>query len=490
MTPLEFPYIGAKWAVGLTAMAHVIIAVATIGFAFFVTVAQIIGYIWKDRRYDLLAKQVQLVHVCLYNIGTVLAIGLLFTLQGLYPQFWSQIFVHQFWSLILEEVLFFLLATTVTFHYFFWEHMWGHKKMHIFLGSLMTPLFLLQFYLINGIGAYMMTPGTEKAGSVNIATGIWGWDAKAFYNPSFLMLTFHRAFANVSYGAFLVAAICGAYLYITRSAKARQYYIDGGRLAVMTGFTAFLSLPLIGYFYAHAIMKHCNEAYVNLMWGTGDVVALGINWWWVKQSFVVMLLGLCLGYFYRLEKNNFGLSRILAWSIGLAFTCYYFFMGNIMTWRFFWISVICGWGSALLAGFLLSQDKENPRSFYLLAGTLSVLTVILGGYVREASRPRHDAQRIAYYDDIHVPEHRAPYLMVDVDEKDLPTIPEKILETPEAVSLLRLRCSGCHTLERVKNYEVKEAWPVILQQMKAYGARINDREEQLLLEHLTAGKPY
>jgi cytochrome bd-type quinol oxidase subunit 1 len=200
---------------------------------------------------------------------TVVAIGLVFALSGLYPQFWSQLFVHLFWTIMVEELIFFLLATTLTFHYFFWDHMWGHKKWHIFLGALLNPLFLLQFYIINGIGGFMLTPGFQE-GQASLSRGILGWDKMAFYNPSFLMLTLHRAFANVAYGGFVVAGLCGVGLYLTTREKIRGYYEDGGRLAYYVGFVAFLSLPIIGYFYAHILKLYANESSLVASTGGGS----------------------------------------------------------------------------------------------------------------------------------------------------------------------------------------------------------------------------
>jgi hypothetical protein len=101
---IEVPYIGAKWTIGFLGLFHTAVAALSIGFAFVVTVAQIVGYLQRDRRYDLLGKRVQLIHVCIYNIGTVVAIGLVFALSGLYPQFWSQLFVHLFWTIMVEEL--------------------------------------------------------------------------------------------------------------------------------------------------------------------------------------------------------------------------------------------------------------------------------------------------------------------------------------------------------------------------------------------------
>ena len=101
---IQFPG-GAKFSIAFLGLFHTAVASLAIGFAFIVTVLQIVGYKRKDNRFDLLAKKVQLWHVCIYNIGTINAIGLVFALSGLFPQFWSQIFTQFFWTMILEELL-------------------------------------------------------------------------------------------------------------------------------------------------------------------------------------------------------------------------------------------------------------------------------------------------------------------------------------------------------------------------------------------------
>lgn len=508
MTPhIEFPVIGAKWAIGFTAMFHIAVGSLAIGFAFIVTVAQIIGYVKKDRRYDLLAKRVQLIHVCVYNIGTIVAIGLVFALSGLFPQFWSQIFVHLFWTLIVEELLFFLLATTLTFHYFFWEHMWGHKKLHIALGALLNPLFFLQFLIINGMGAFMLTPGFQEA-QVTMRQGILGWDRLAFYNPSFLMLTAHRTFANFAYAGFVVAAISGASLYLVKRAKVRQYHEDTGRLSYFVGFISYLALPIIGYFYALVLRYDANEAYVNLMWGKGDVVAMGIDWWWLKHLIVAGMFGMGVGYFSRLNSQDartYGLPRTLLYAIVLFYLMFYMSMGMVMTWKFFFWTLAVGTGAAFLALHLFEYHAKSGRAVFLITGILSFLTVMLGGYSREASRPRF-VDRISHYDNIYVPEERQPVLMVDKRPEDVFS-PEELARAREAMTrkqevdrlkehterdpvvLIRERCSGCHTLERVKNYRLKN-WALIVRQMRAYGLKLTSEEAAIITKHLESGSPY
>ena len=299
---------GAKFMIGFLGIFHIAVAALSIGFAFVVTIMQIIGYLRKDNQYDKLAKRIQLWHVCIYNIGTINAIGLVFALSGLFPQFWSQIFVQFFWPMMIEELLFFMLATTLTLHYFFWDTMWGHKKLHIFLGAMLTPMFFLQVFIINGMGAYMMTPAFAQ-GQVSQwsgTAGILGWNKMAFYNPTFLMLTLHRTSANFAYGGFIVAAACGIWLYRSKRSKLQTWHENGGRLAFNIGFISFLTLPIIGFFYAWVLKYHAREAYDNIMYGRGDVVAGGVDWWWVKQLIVASMIGIGLVFSRNISKSKKG----------------------------------------------------------------------------------------------------------------------------------------------------------------------------------------
>ncbi len=488
MTHLQFPVLGAKWAIGSIALFHTAVASLAIGFAFFVTVAEILGYLNKDRRFDQIAKRVQLIHVCVYNIGTINAIGLVFLLSSLYPQFWSQIFVQFYWTLIVEEFLFFLLATTLTFHYFFWDRLWGHKKLHIVLGALLTPLFFLQFYIINGMGGFLLTPGAGVA-QKSLLTGVLGWDKMGFYNPSFLMLTLHRTLANFSYGGFFVAGICGIMVYLTTRPKQVDYYENGGRVAFYVGFASFLSLPIIGYFYAHVLKYHAQEAYVNLMWGRGDIVAGGVDWWWLKHICVALMLGMCMMYFKKSDsaERPFALPGIMVYSVAVFYLMFYLAMGMVMTWTFFWYMLAAGLIGAGLSYHLLGYHKGSPRGVYLLIGILSFLTVMLGGYAREASRPRF-VDKIAAYNDIFVPDQRQQYLMVDVDPDAIPEHAPRPKPVGGAV-LIREKCSGCHTLERVKNYDF-EHWAVIVRQMMAYGLKLSHQQVDEIVAYLESGKPY
>ena len=70
---IRFPG-GAKFSIGFLGIFHTSVGSLAIGFAFIVTILQIVAYVRKDNKFDMLAKRVQLWHVCIYNIGTINAL--------------------------------------------------------------------------------------------------------------------------------------------------------------------------------------------------------------------------------------------------------------------------------------------------------------------------------------------------------------------------------------------------------------------------------
>ena len=524
MNFLEFGPISAKHTIGFFALFHVSVASLGIGLAFLVLIAQITGYRNKLRSYDLFAKRTQLFHVCIYNIGTVNAIGLVFALSGLYPQFWEQLFVHQFWILVVEEVLFLLLATTITFHYFFWDLVWGHKKAHIVLGSLLTVLFFLQFFLINGIGSFMLTPGTEQEASVSLAKGIIGWDMSAFYNPTFLMLQLHRSFANISYAGFFMAGWCGLRLFTSKDAVKRRYYEENGRLVFSIAFAALLALPIVGYFYALVLKTEASDSFYSLMHGVGDVVVAGVDLWWVKQIFVVLMIGIGLGYFGRKSaaepKKKNSMPFVLLVAVAIFYIVYYLGMGMVMTWAFFFWMLFFGVAGFFLATFLMRFSSGSGRLAFMLMGVLGFGTVMLGGWSREAARPRF-VERYSHYDNIYVPEERQRTLMVKPDGQSQGLAPDSrgsaqvAAESSEGVvsvgkptavaslpdgearsggssdsaQLIRANCSQCHSLSRIRVYP-KVDWKRVVAACTGYGASLAGQEARLVIEHLDAKLSY
>ena len=488
MNHMPFLGIPPRWIIGFFALFHTSVGSLAVGLAFIVVVVQIIGFRKRTYRYDLFAKRTQLFHVCIYNIGTINAIGLVFALSGLFPQFWAHIMNNFFWPFVIEEFLFLLLATTLTFHYFFWDKLWGHKRMHILLGSLMIPFFFLQINIINSIGGFMMTPGYGEA-EATLRSGIIGYDFKSLYNPSFLMLQLHRSFASISYAGFFMAGWCGIRLYTTKVKEKIRYYEDCGLLSFNIAFASLLSLPVIGYFYSHVLKTEAPDAFWNIMLGRGDVHVGGVDIWWLKHLIVAAMLGAALGLYSRMSraKETTSLPAVLVYGISGFYLMFYVAMGMVMTWAFFFWTVTLAVGSALLGRHMVSFHKGSGKAIFLYMGILSFTTVMLGGYAREAGRPRF-VERIANTNEVYVPEERQQYLFLPIKPEDIEGMPARPPEA-DAAQLIRRHCVRCHGLDRLRAYP-RDDWDRVVRVMRIYGTRISDTEAAKITAHLAEGKTY
>jgi hypothetical protein len=249
---------------------------------------------------------------------------------------------------------------------------------------------------------------------------------------------------------------------------------------------------------------HAKTAYDNLMVGAGDVVAGGIDWWWTKHICVAMMIGAGLVFSRRVSQRekDFKIPMAGVYAMTLVYFLFYLGMGMQMTWRFFWGSLAAAVFGGFLCVHLLKRHEGSGRAVYVLMAVLSFFTVLLGGYAREASRPRFVSpsgerqagfNRIAPFDNLYVPPERAEAgLNIDMKlEKPeyvnqmppRPSLPK--IEPETAADLVSFRCISCHTLERVYRYKGTD-WDRVVGRMKAYGMRLSAEEQQQIVDYLNA----
>ena len=148
----------------------------------------------------------------------------------------------------------------------------------------------------------------------------------------------------------------------------------------------------------------------------------------------------------------------MVYAIAGFYLMFYVAMGSVMTWAFFFWMFVIAVGSAFLARHMLNFHKGSGRAVFLYLGLMAFVTVILGGYVREAGRPRF-VDRVSHYDNVYVPQERSPYLFVPVKPEDIAYIinhPKLASLTPVKFFLLRgretlygfLPVAATHTAQR------------------------------------------
>src|SRR5439155_1275029 len=89
----EFPVIGARGAVRVAAEVHLMFAAFVLGVPLFAVVAEAIGVVGKDQRYDRLAKEFTRLLLVAYSATAIWGAVLTFLLSTLYPRFWAYLTV-------------------------------------------------------------------------------------------------------------------------------------------------------------------------------------------------------------------------------------------------------------------------------------------------------------------------------------------------------------------------------------------------------------
>ena len=262
-TPVFPRYI---WMEEIT-FSHIPIATIITAFMILAPIYELIGLRKQDPRYDRFARSLIWFSLIIFSPGAALGTGIPMVIIGLYPEFWARWANLFFWPLMIQFV-FFLLE--VTFLFFFYYLVWDRwqdprrKRLHIAMGFIAASFGLLIQFVWDAVGGYMHTPnGVELPGALEAV----GWNAQAFFNPSFVPLTLHRFFGNISYTMLLVGGVFAIKHTRAKDPGEHSYYGWASDLAFKVGFIAFFAMPVIGWYYSSVLQAEAPVAFNAIMGG-------------------------------------------------------------------------------------------------------------------------------------------------------------------------------------------------------------------------------
>src|SRR2546430_1534550 len=136
----EFPLIGARAAVWIAAEVHLMFAAFVLGVPMFAVVAEAIGIVGKDARYDRLAKEFTRLLLVAYSATAIWGAVLVFILATLWMKPWAYLTAVFAPSMWLYVALFFCESFTLYLYYYGWDR-WKYgppKRGHWGLGLLLA----------------------------------------------------------------------------------------------------------------------------------------------------------------------------------------------------------------------------------------------------------------------------------------------------------------------------------------------------------------
>src|SRR5213082_3424920 len=241
----EFPVIGARAFIWITAEVHLMFAAFVLGVPMFAVVTEAIGIFGGDERYDRLSKEFTRLLLVAYSATAIWGAMLVFGLSTLYPRFWAYltaIFAPSMW---VYAALFFVESFTLYLYYYGWDR-W--KK------------------------------GRAKLGhwTLGILLNVWG--------------TVVGVIANVVFGGAIVGAYASYRFLAAKSDEERAHYDWMGYVGNFIAMSALIVLPFAGYWLGREIYQYDQSMGITMMGGF-------MSWLWVIQAFLIAVLFLTGNYY-------------------------------------------------------------------------------------------------------------------------------------------------------------------------------------------------
>jgi len=292
----DFPIIGARAAIWITAEVHLMFAAFVLGVPIFAVVTEAIGIFNKEDRYDRLAKEFTRLLLVAYSATAIWGALLTMFLTTLYPRFWgylSAIFRPSMW---LYAGLFFFESFTLYLYYYGWDR-WksGRAKwMHWGLGILLNTWGTIVMLIANSWLTFMMSPPRDITPNTDPTT-IKLWHAIA--NATWMPINIHRLIANVVFGGAIVAAYASYRFLSSKTDEERAHYDWMGYVGNFIAMAALIVLPFAGYWLGREIYQYDQSMGITMMGGF-------MSWLWVIQAFLIAVLFLTGNYYLWLGMGR------------------------------------------------------------------------------------------------------------------------------------------------------------------------------------------
>jgi len=256
------PVIGGVWVIGIIAIVHMMVALFAVGGGLYLPMAE--AKAMREGRESwmpVIKKHSRFFMILTNTLGAVTGVGIWFAIGLVQPEATSTL-IHNFvfgWA--MEWVCFIVELTAAAVYYYSWGRI--PKELHLKVGWLYAIASFLTLVIINGILAFMLTPGKawlDVAGTGQEASRFW----MAFFNPTY--------FPSLVVRILVCVAFAGIYALLSISRMEDETFEKKGRIA-MTRWSASWLLPIftlmpIAFLWYFAMMPNFSKDLLQLGFST------------------------------------------------------------------------------------------------------------------------------------------------------------------------------------------------------------------------------
>jgi cytochrome d ubiquinol oxidase subunit I len=385
-----------KIIVGESWLIHILIATFTLGAGIVAPLAEFLGVVRKDFRYDRLARGLTTANVILYATGATMAVAALFFTWGFFPSFFSTLWWQFFWPLIATELAWWGQLYVLLLYYFLWNKMQGRAKpLHILIGLSWIPMALFQQGFLFPMVSYLTTPDSQQP----------------IFNASLAPQLSHRFMGNLSWTGFAIAAVAGIQFrrYARRGNREQMAFWDWtGSLGMIFGvlFMVFF-MGLSGYSWVIATKGASPAAFYRMM--------VGAQAWMFQLLLFFLGLTLVVSAFYMWDRvklarrYGYGLKWIalammffwllgsipyyIGWSAEHQWVPWTIPVGAMRPWKYIALLGLSIFGLVALLAYLQSsrdglnwgEAGESSQRALITTGILAVSMMVTMGIIRDTT---------------------------------------------------------------------------------------------------------
>lgn len=306
----EIPYLGSGWVIGIIAIFHVMISQFAVGGGLYLPMAERKAMRIADPElraawFKQIASHSKFFLLLTGVFGTVSGVGIWFAIGLTHPEATSAL-IHNFvfgWA--MEWVFFLIELTTVAVYYCTWNRI--DQKLHLTVGWVYAGASAATLIIINGILAFMMTPGDtwiSVAGTGHEASKFWN----AFFNPTY--------WPSLALRCCVCCSLAGVWALITSSRidgeKQPALKISKVRWSVRWLVPSFVAIPFFMIWY-YMMVPSSQQALLTL--GIDTINAGTFSTVTRMALVIIMTSATIVGVAYYLAYRNpleFNLSHAMA----------------------------------------------------------------------------------------------------------------------------------------------------------------------------------
>ncbi len=255
---------GGGWFIALIAVVHVYVSHFAVGGGLFLVLTETMGRRTADQRVlDYAKSHTKFFMLLTMVFGSLTGVAIWLVISVLHPA-GTSVLIHTFVFGLATEWVFFVGEIISIFVYYYTFGKMEPKK-HLLVGWLYFAFAWMSLFIIDGIVAFMLTPGGWLAGG-----DFWG----GFFNPSLA--------PSVAFRTFLSLVLAGIYGFLTSTRlKDQEFRIKMVRWCALWLLAPFLLMLASGWWYLKVLPAEVQELVLG---ANPEMISVGQAGLWLAAA--------------------------------------------------------------------------------------------------------------------------------------------------------------------------------------------------------------